>query len=158
MRVGRSLLLPLACLCVLGLPACNTTDTNTPKTGDTAATKKKPPIPTMDDQNGDMAFQSFLSRLRQAISAHDLQTIASMMTPDFGYRLDPVGEGDGVFAFWDQNNVWPELEAVMKQHFVPKENYMVSPPEFVTETNYSGYRAGIRMDNGSWKFAYFVSG
>lgn len=151
----------LGCLVVCGLgSACNTTDTSKPKTAETAATKaKKPRIPTIPDQNGDVAFQGFLNRLRQAISAHDLQTIASMMTTDFGYRLDPPGEGEGVFAYWDQNNVWPELELVMRDNFVPKENYMVAPPEFLTdEAHFAGYRAGIRLDNGSWKFAYFVAG
>jgi hypothetical protein len=152
------LLLPLAGVCAFGLlSACNTTDTDKPKTADAAATKKKPP--TMPDQNGDMAFQAFLSRLRRAIAAHDLTTIAGMMTTDFGYRLDPPAEGDGVFAYWDQNNVWPELELVINEAFVPKENYMVAPPEFVTdEAHYTGYRAGIRLENGSWKFAYFVTG
>jgi hypothetical protein len=159
MKIARHLLLALAGCGFLGLAACNTTDSNQPKTADSAATKKKPPIPNMPDQNGDVAFQAFLSRLRHAIDAHDLQTVASMMTTDFGYRLDPPGEGVGVFAYWDQNNVWPELELVMKQAFVPKENYMVAPPEFVTdEAHYTGYRAGIRLENGSWKFAYFVSG
>ncbi len=152
-------LLPIAGFCLLGLGGCHTTDSNKPKTTDAAATKKKTPPPTIPDQNGDVAFQGFLSRLRHAISARDLQTVASMMTADFGYRLEPAGEGAGVFEYWDQNNVWPELELVMKEPFVPKENYMVSPPEFVTdEAHYNGYRAGIRLDNGSWKFAYFVSG
>ena len=95
-----------------------------------------------------------MSRLRQAIAARDVNTIAELMTKDFGYRLDPPGEGPGVFAYWDQNNVWPELQLVMNERFAPKEQYMVSPPEFVTnEATYSGYRAGIRMENGAWKFA-----
>jgi hypothetical protein len=157
MNAGRPLLPALAALCLLGVCACNTTDTSQPKTADTAATKKKPP--SIPDQNADIAFQAFLGRLRRAIQARDVQTIASMMTSDFGYRLDPPAEGDGVFAYWDQNNVWPELQLIMKEAFVPKENYMVSPPEFVTdEAHYTGYRAGIRMESGSWKFAYFVSG
>lgn len=106
-----------------------------------------------------MAFQAFLGRLRKAVHEHDMATIASMMTADFGYRLDPPGEGQGVFAYWDENNLWPELELIMKERFVPKEDYMVSPAEFLTNPdNYNGYRAGIRMENGSWKFAYFVSG
>ncbi len=158
MRTLRHFLLPLAGVCVLGLAACNTTDTNQPKNTDTAATKKKPPGPTIPDQNGDVAFQAFLSRLRHAIAAHDLPTIAGMMTNDFGYQLDPPAEGDGVFAYWDQNNIWPELEHVINEAFTPKESYMVAPPEFATdEAHYSGYRAGIRLESGSWKFAYFVS-
>ena len=34
---------------------------------------------------------------------------------------------------------------------------MVSPPEFVEQEDYSGFRAGIAQVKGSWKFAYFVS-
>jgi hypothetical protein len=158
--VRRWLRLPAlaaACLLVAGAGGCNTTDTNTPKTAAAAATAKKP-APNMRDPAGDMAFQAFLSRLRQAIGAHDIQTLAGMMTVDFGYRLDPAGEGTGAFEFWETNNVWPELEHVVNQAFLPKENYMVAPPEFVTdEAHYTGYRAGIRLENGSWKFAYFVS-
>ena len=113
----------------------------------------------MPDQSGDLAFQAFLSRLRQAVHQHDAETIASMMTTDFGYRLDPPGEGDGVFTYWDQNNLWPELELVLKDRFIPKQNYMVAPPEFGTGSDtFTGYRAGIRLENGGWKFAYFVSG
>lgn len=151
--------------CVLTVAAllsagCKTT----PETADTkhpaATTRKKPPINNMPDQNGDQAFLAFLGRLRLAIRAHDVDTIASMMTTDFGYRIEPLGEGKGVFEYWDQNNVWPELELVMKERFVPNgERYMVAPAEFVTNPdNYTGYRAGLRLENGSWKFAYFVTG
>ena len=33
---------------------------------------------------------------------------------------------------------------------------MVAPPQFATDQQYNGWRAGIRLVNGSWKFAYFV--
>jgi hypothetical protein len=36
---------------------------------------------------------------------------------------------------------------------------MVAPPQFADPSaEYTGYRAGIRRVNGSWKFAYFVNG
>src|SRR5450432_3656818 len=104
---------------------------------------KKPPEPTMADVNGDVAFQSFLGILRRAVASHDLQTIASMMTTNFGYRLEPAGEGEGVFKYWDENGLWKELQLVLKEKFVPKGNYMVAPPQFATDDNYHGYRAGI---------------
>ncbi len=121
--------------------------------------KKKPKVPPanqMQDQSGDVAFQSFIGRLNRAVAAHDLQTIASMMTTNFGYRLDPPGEGDGVFQYWDQNNIWPDLLNVLGQKFVPKNNFMVAPAQFANDPQYNGYRAGILLVNGSWKFAYFV--
>lgn len=139
---------------------CKTTPETADATHPATTGKKTPPlVTTLPDQNGDQAFQAFLSRLRQAIHAHDVDTIASMMTTDFGYRY-PDGEGKGVFEYWDQNNVWPELELIMKERFVPNgDRYMVAPAEFVTNSdNYSGYRAGLRLLNGSWKFAYFITG
>ncbi len=139
---------------------CKTTPEAADDTHPATTSKKKPPVTNMPDQNGDQAFQAFLSRLRQAIHAHDVETIASMMTVDFGYRIEPLGEGKGVFEYWDENNVWPELELVIKEHFVPNgDSYMVAPVDFVTNPdNYAGYRAGLRLINGSWKFAYFVTG
>ena len=160
--VPRLLACTLAGAILLSAGCQTTPDSATADTNHPAATgKKKPSVgPNMPDQNGDQTFQAFVSRLRQAIHAHDVDTIASMMTTDFGYRIEPLGEGKGVFEYWDQNNIWPELELVIKERFVPNgEKYMVAPAEFVTNPdNYSGYRAGLRLENGSWKFAYFVTG
>lgn len=151
---------PLICLlsaALLGVAGCDTTpEKHDPAAA--AATKKKPG-PSIPDQSQDVAFESFLGRLRQVVAAHDVNTLAGMMTTDFGYRLDPPAEGAGVFAYWDANNVWPELTLILNERFVPKEGFMVAPKEFVTdEAHYSGYRAGIQLVNGGWKFAYFVSG
>jgi hypothetical protein len=110
-------------------------------------------------ENTDVDLDAFVSRLRKAVAAHDLNTIASMMTPNFGYQLDPPLEGDGVFKFWDENNLWPELEGILSEKFVKSGDFMVAPPQFADPSlNYDGYRAGIRRVNGSWKFAYFVNG
>lgn len=115
-------------------------------------------------RNDDPSFQAFVSRLRKAVQAHDVNEIAEMMTSNFGYRLDPPGEGPGVFEYWDQNNVWPELSLILNETFVVNNvggnnEYMVAPAEFVADPEkYTGYRAGIAQVNGSWKFAYFVSG
>ena len=159
MKPVNHLFLCLLAASVFGATGCLTTP-DTPDTKHPAATTTKKPEPTtLKDQNGDQSFLAFLGRLRQAIRAHDVDTLASMMTTDFGY-LYPDGEGKGVFEYWDQNNVWPELELVIKERFVPKGNaYMVAPAEFATDPeHYSGYRAGLKLVNGSWKFAYFITG
>ena len=87
--------------------------------------------------------------------------LQSMMAPNFGYRWDDPPPGDNVFTYWDMNNLWPEVEKVLAQKFVPfraegGDLYMVAPPEMTTDPDYAGYRAGIRLVMGSWKFAYFV--
>ena len=131
------------------------------KKPDPAASKKKPPGPTLPDQNGDTAFLAFVGRLRQAVAAKDAETIAGMMPSDFLYLPDPTpedpGSGRGVFAYWERNNLWSELNLVLHERFVPYGSLMVAPPEFaVQENNYHGYRAGLALVNGGWKFVYFI--
>src|SRR6266550_9412612 len=111
------------------------------------------------EENNDVDFQAFVGRLKKAVAAHDVNTIAGMMTPDFGYALNPERSGDGVFKYWDENNLWPELEGIMTERFVKKDDFWVAPPQFADPTlNYDGYRVGIRRVKGSWKFVYFVNG
>jgi len=110
-------------------------------------------------ENNDVDFQAFVGRLKKAVSAHDVNTIAGMMTEDFGYSLNPEKSGDGVFKYWDENNLWPELEGILTEKFAKKDDFWVAPPQFVDPTlNYDGYRVGIRRVKGSWKFVYFVNG
>jgi hypothetical protein len=114
--------------------------------------EKKP----LKDVAGDQSFQAFIGRLRTAVAKKDLPMLASMMTADFGYRWDPAPASENVFTYWDEHGIWPELEAVLKEQFVNVDAYMVSPPQFASDPNYNGYRAGMRTMKGSWKFAYFV--
>lgn len=142
-------------LSAIVMNGCNTPHKKKPAT---PAPKKEAKVKP-GQENTDVDFDAFISRLRKAVTAHDLNVIASMMTPDFGYSLNPERSGDGVFQYWDQNNIWPEVEGILSEKFVKKQDYMVAPPQFADGSlNYDGYRAGIRRVNGSWKFAYFVNG
>ena len=92
-----------------------------------------------------------------------MNMIAQMMTPDFAYVMGASDaedrKGEGVFQYWDEHGLWPELEGIISENFVKKDDYMVAPPQFANPAiEYDGYRAGIRRVNGSWKFAYFVNG
>jgi hypothetical protein len=153
----------LLLILALGLTGCvHLPSFHKTKKQEAAARAKKPETFSAHEPGQDVAFQSFLGQLRLAIGKHDIPKIASMMTPDFAYVMgktpaeDRIGEG--VFQYWDQNGLWPELELVVKEKFVPNEDYMVAPPQFVIDSeNYRGYRAGIRRVNGAWKFAYFVT-
>ena len=109
------------------------------------------------DQSGDVTFQGFVGRLRTAVDKRDLPMLASMMAPDFGYRWDDPPAGEDPFTYWNRNNSWGELSQLMRQQWVPYDGYMVVPPQFAADPGtYGGYRAGVRMVNGSWRFAYFV--
>lgn len=118
---------------------------------------KKPPGTDMPDQSGDTAFQSFQNRLRKAVAKRDVATLAPMMSANFGYSWEPGGEGAGVFDYWNRNNLWPELDLVLKEKFVPSGNFMVAPAEVTFDPDYKGYRAGLQLVNGAWRFGFFVS-
>src|SRR3954447_20763846 len=68
------------------------------------AALKKNAKAELRDEATDVDLQAFIGRLRKAVAARDVNTIATMMTANFGYKLNPPLEGDGVFKFWDQEN------------------------------------------------------
>lgn len=145
-------------LAVLMLTACSSFGKK--KKQQTAQTKKQDQAAQQSD---DQDFNAFVGRLRKAVRSHDTQTLASMMTSDFAYVMGGSPEqdrkGEGVFQYWDENGLWPELEGIVAESFVKKDDFMVAPPQFANPAiDYDGYRAGIRRVNGSWKFAYFVNG
>ena len=82
--------------------------------------------------------------------------MTTMMTPDFGYRWDAPPAGETAFDYWDKRGLWKDLEDLLKQKFAANEFYMMAPTQAVTDPTYAGYRVGIKIVGGSWKFAYFV--
>lgn len=143
--IFRTLVLLVA---IMTLAGCPTADK---KSKTAAAAKQK-----MKDQSGDASFQAFVGRLRKAVEMRDKATLASMLAPDFGYRWDNGPAGETPFAFWDRNRLWGELATVLSTRWTPHEGFMVAPPQFAANENYPGYRAGLTLVNGSWRFAYFV--
>ena len=120
---------------------------------------KKKAKADLREESSDVDFQAFLGRLRKAVAKRDVETLKSMMTDDFGYKLEPPMSGPGVFQYWEEENLWPELDGILSERFVKKGAFMVSPPQFADPSlNYDGYRIGIARVRGSWKFAYFVNG
>lgn len=139
------------CLTVIALAGCKTPY----KESDEERNKQRQNATT------DPAFEGFVGRLRIAVKKKDHAMLRSLMTPDFGYRWDAAPPGDDVFTYWDLNNLWPELSALLDRGFAPHEAepgqvFMVAPPELTTDPNYGGYRLGLKQIVGSWKFVYFV--
>jgi hypothetical protein len=158
MKIVTSILLVFA----IALAGCKSTEEKE-KQKKAALTKK---AKAKLRESPDVDFQAFVGRLRKAVEAHDIPALKSMMTADFGYKLEPRlegleprAEGPGVFQYWDEQGLWPEVQGILSEKFVKYKDYMVAPPQFAEESlGYDGYRAGIRRVNGSWKFAYFVNG
>ena len=155
------ILLTAVLLSAFAFTGCQTPEQKKEKTKQ-AALKKKAKASLRESE--DVDFQAFVSRLRKAVANRDKDTIKSMMTDDFGYKLEPATSGPGVFQYWDQENLWPELDGILSEKFVKKKvaggpEYLVAPPQSADPSlNYDGYRAGITRVKGSWKFAYFVNG
>ncbi|MGI8435497.1 MAG: hypothetical protein ACR2NX_01115 [Chthoniobacterales bacterium] len=151
----------LSLVCALTFSGCGSLSKK--KKDKAAVTKKDEKPKTPPQESSDVDFQAFLGRLRKAVQARDMQTIAGMMTPDFAYAMGATPEqdkkGGGVFQYWDEKGLWPELDGILQEKFVTKGDFMVAPLQFaVTPAQYEGYRVGIRRVNGSWKFVYFVNG
>ena len=147
----------LSALVVTVLAGCPFSDSKSKKEKATAreeAERKKKD--TTSDQNNDVTFQSFVGQLRLAVANRDQGMLASMMAPGFGYRWDHPPEGENMFMYWDQNNLWPELSLLMAEGWTPFESYMIAPAKTPLSPDYRGYRAGVKQFQGSWRFAYFV--
>lgn len=143
--------------CAVGLAGCKAPRKFHEQKTPAKTAKKTPEKPV--EESSDVDFQAFVGRLRKAVASHDVATLKTMMTEDFGYRLSPEASGSGVFQYWDDQGLWPELQGILSEKFVKKGDFMVAPPQFANPAlNYDGYRAGIHRVNGSWKFAYFVNG
>jgi hypothetical protein len=147
-------------LSAIAFSGCNTAESKKKKE---AAALKKRAKAELRDENKDVDFQAFLGRLKKAVAAHDVNTLASMMTTDFAYVLGATAaedrKGDGVFKYWDENGLWTELDAILTERFAKKGEFWVAPPQFADEAlHYDGYRVGIKRLGGSWKFVYFVNG
>jgi hypothetical protein len=154
MKAGFRVLVLVVLSLALAAAGCQS-----PQKKKTAKQETKPAKVKPGQEPTDVDFDAFVARLKKAVATHDMTAIAQMMTADFGYSLNPERSGEGVFQYWDQNNLWPELEGILSERFVKKQDYMVAPPQFADPSlNYDGYRAGIRREKGSWKFAYFVNG
>ena len=142
-------------LTVLALASCKSHG----KKNDVKKPATKQDKAALKQENTDVDFQAFVGRLRKAVQAHDVNTIAAMMEQDFIYSLEPDKRGPGVFQFWDENGIWPEIEGIVAERFAKKGELWVAPAQFADESlEYTGYRAGIARVNGSWKFVYFVNG
>lgn len=144
-------LLPCVALAAAGILLC----------GCSSASKKEEeqivtPKGTLPDQSADTSFRAFVGRLRKAASQRDVGMLANMMSADFGFSWEPGGEGPGVFDYWDKHRLWRQVASTLNEPFVLSGDYMVAPPAAATDPDYKGYRAGLRIVNGSWRFAYFV--
>src|SRR3954470_16462835 len=100
----------ISVLLLLGVALTGCKSTSKAEKEKKAALSKKTKAALREDT--DIDFEAFVGRLKKAVAARDLTALATMMTPDFGYSLKPERSGDGVFKYWDDQNLWPELNGI----------------------------------------------
>src|SRR5438477_12640368 len=85
---------------------------------------KKEAKANLREESTDVDFQAFVGRLRKAVAKRDVETINSMMTADFGYKLEPPMPGPGVCHYWEPEHLWPGLDGVLSERFVKKGAFL----------------------------------
>ena len=94
-------ILILFLLSALALGGCTSPESKKKKE---AAALKKRAKAELREENEDIDFQAFVGRLKKAVAAHDVNTLASMMVEDFLYVVggtqaeDRKGDGIAVHA------------------------------------------------------------
>ena len=133
-----------------------------PKDKKEAAQAKKDAQTTED--SADVDFQAFVGRLRQAVEARDMNTIAAhddarILPTPWAARRRRIKRATAFFSIGTRRGCGRSWPGILSEKFVKKEDFMVAPPQFADPAvAYDGYRAGIRRVSGSWKFVYFVNG
>src|SRR2546430_8994530 len=89
---------------------------------------KKKAKANLREEGTDVDFQAFLGRLRKAVAKRDVETLKSMMTSDFGYKLDPPMAAARGFLYLGKEKLLSGLDGVLSERFVKKNAFLVAPP------------------------------
>lgn len=111
-------------------------------------------------------WNTFLAEFRRAVEHRDKRALHSAMDVHFRYSFEPTPGGDPrdeALELWERSGtrVWTSLDQVLGKGSrtdpeVP--GLMVSPPAWVDDNRYIGYRAGFMKVNGNWRWLWFVNG
>jgi hypothetical protein len=111
-------------------------------------------------------WNSFITEFRRAVERRDRRALRACMDSHFRYTFDRTPGGDPrdeALELWDRSGdrIWVGLERVLLQgnrNDPEVPGLMVSPPAWVDDNRYIGYRAGFMKIDGSWRWIWYVSG
>jgi hypothetical protein len=111
-------------------------------------------------------WNSFFTEFRRAVERRDKRALRTAMDINFRYTFDRTPGGDPrdeALDLWDHggNKAWTELDRVLLQgnrNDPEVTGLMVSPPAWVDDSRYVGYRAGFMKMAGNWRWIWYVSG
>jgi hypothetical protein len=101
-----------------------------------------------------------VAEVERAASARDVGRLRPLMADEFTYSFGDSPSADTAIVMWQADpTILAELgKALGAGCAQDKEGQVVCPAGFVTDPNFTGYRAGFRNVAGGWKMVFFVAG
>lgn len=111
-------------------------------------------------------WNSFFSEFRRAVERRDKRALRDAMDVSFRYTFDRTPGGDlrdEALETWDRSGdkIWAGLDHVLlkgNRNDPEVPGLMVSPPAWVDDNRYIGYRAGFMKVGGNWRWIWYVTG
>lgn len=111
-------------------------------------------------------WNSFFTEFRHAVERRDRRALRACMDIHFRYTFDRTPGGDPrdeALDVWDRggDHIWASLDHVLSlgnRNDPEVPGLMVSPPAWVDDNRYIGYRAGFMKVDGSWRWIWYVAG
>lgn len=104
--------------------------------------------------------------VRRAAAAGNPKALRPWMAREFTWSFGGDADADQAIEAWSRDpQALRELAAVIDRGCVERadeqgmrEGSIVCPPEYETDPEYLGYRAGFRLQDDGWKMIFFVAG
>jgi hypothetical protein len=111
-------------------------------------------------------WKPFILAFRRAVRQRDRGALLSAMDDDFFYNFEGAHKNharDRALERWDHEGekAWAALEKVLRagsREDPEVPGLRVSPPAWVMDERYAGYRAGFMQIGPYWRWIWFVSG
>jgi hypothetical protein len=111
-------------------------------------------------------WNTFYREFCAAVARRDRTALKSCMVRDFLFTLDEYDGADArdaAFQQWDRPDVkgWAAIDRILRKgcRLDPQAPaLMVSPPQWVTDPKYLGYRVGFARCDGLWRWVWAMHG
>jgi hypothetical protein len=102
-----------------------------------------------------------IAAVEQAAASRDVGQLRPLMADEFTYSFGDSPSAETAVVMWQADpTILGELGKVLAAGCAEdkKDGQVVCPAAFLTDENFSGYRAGFRNLGGTWKMVFFVAG
>ncbi|HUS67254.1 MAG TPA: hypothetical protein VMZ28_22105 [Kofleriaceae bacterium] len=102
-----------------------------------------------------------VAEAEQASGARDVGRLRAVMADDFTYSFGDAPSADTAVLVWKADaTILSELNKTLGAGCAmdTSKGQVVCPAAFLTDGNFTGYRAGFARVNGHWKMTFFVAG